>query len=102
MLFPLQFIVTPVNDPHDPADRLLIPEGKQEDDIGIPERFVFKGIEKCPFVHVEGRDPVGMPPVDFCRQVDELIYHPAARNFSYFNCHYIVRRLFQQPFRAPG
>jgi hypothetical protein len=61
-----------MNNSHDPADDISIPVGKGKSCITGRKGFIPFGTEIFPFFAVNGRDPVGMVPVNFRREGNEF------------------------------
>jgi hypothetical protein len=65
------FVEAVVDDAHDPAGRLSVLHGKEEDRVAVTEGLVLFPVEVLPIVHVNGVDPAVVTGVDPLRQVDE-------------------------------
>ena len=59
-----------------PVSRLFIPVGQEHDHITVLKGSVFRSVEELPIIRVEGRDPVLMFSVNFCRTMNEFLQVP--------------------------
>ena len=64
-------VVAAVDDPHRATDQPAVLPGEDQGRVAVAEREVLLRVEVLPLVHVDGRHPHRMVPVQGRRQVDE-------------------------------
>jgi len=68
----VDLVIPAVDDPHNPAHRLIVPVSCKQESVSIPERLVLLFVKKLPLIHIDWRKPLRFVSVNFFRQIDEI------------------------------
>jgi hypothetical protein len=91
------FIEPAIDDAHDAADGFPLFPGQEHDRIADGKSFILGRVEIFPFVHIDGRSPLGLAGVDFLGQMDEGLKVLLGNDFPDFEAHQSLLFLAESP-----